>query len=84
MSKQVPFFVDSNRRFRQPSVKRLTFEHIHPSDRDLEPFGYRLSYQLIEQRLGIFEIWRIKSLGVPAVDGCEEITGFNGIALNLE
>jgi hypothetical protein len=38
--------------------------------------------QLIEQRLGLFQIERIETLGEPTVDRSEQIAGFVPLADN--
>src|ERR1700730_4062263 len=37
--------------------------------------------ELFQQRLGLFEDWRVKPFGEPVVDRREEVTGFGTIAL---
>ena len=41
------------------------------------------SYQLIEQRLGLLEVRRVKSLGELAIDLGQELAGFGTLALLL-
>ena len=37
--------------------------------------------QLIEQRLGVFQNWRIETFSEPAVDRSKQIAGFDAFAL---
>src|SRR4051794_8201958 len=39
------------------------------------------SCQLIEQRLRVLQVWRIKAFGKPAIDRCKQILGFRALAL---
>jgi len=39
------------------------------------------SRQFVAQRLGLFQIWRVKAFGEPGVDGCQEVAGFGAAAL---
>ncbi len=41
------------------------------------------SSQCVEQRPGVLQVSRIKSLGEPAIDRCEQIRGFLALALAL-
>jgi hypothetical protein len=45
----------------------------------------RVSFvQLIEQRLGVFEVWEFETLGEPVVDLAEHLAGFFDLTLTLE
>ena len=37
--------------------------------------------QLLEQRLGVFQIRRLEALGEPAIDGREQVVGLPALAL---
>jgi hypothetical protein len=43
----------------------------------------RLCLQFVEQRLGFLEVRRVKALGEPAIDRCQEVAGFGPLALLL-
>jgi hypothetical protein len=45
--------------------------------------GAGRSGKLLQQRLGLLEICRIKALGEPAVNRCEQLVGFGALALPL-
>jgi hypothetical protein len=40
-----------------------------------------ISRQLIEQRLGLLQHWRVEAFGEPVVDRREQIMGFGALAL---
>ena len=46
-------------------------------------FSLWLSPQLLQQRLGVLQVGRIKALGEPAVDRCQQLTGCGALALLL-
>ncbi len=39
--------------------------------------------QLVQQRLRLFQVGGVEPLGEPAVDGSEEVAGFDGLALGM-
>ena len=42
-----------------------------------------LSPELFQQRFGLLEVGRVKALGEPAIDRCQERAGFDPLALVL-
>src|SRR5262249_62097490 len=55
-----------------------------PSRAPFRDAGSGISFyfaQVVEQGFGVFQVRRLEALGEPAVDGREEITGFDALAL---
>src|SRR5262245_28555968 len=53
-----------------------------PAGQDWLPWP-RLRCQLLQQRLGLLEVSRVKALGEPAIDRCQQLVGLGALALML-
>src|SRR4029453_18825471 len=56
-------------------------DYLHNTTLSQQPVA--MSQQLIEQRLGLLQVGRVKALGEPAVDLGEQLAGFSTLALGL-